>query len=100
MGYYDAGGRWIASDQGPTSAQPGPMLDQIMRLEAYARSPNGKSAVGNGNARSALRELSAIRKSESRLRRDRDGNLSIGDEATLQLRVDRVRSRLGMGSSQ
>ena len=76
------------------------MLDQIMQLEAYARSPNGRSAVGRGNAKAALRELNAIRKSESRLRRDRDGNLSIGDEAMLQLRVDRVRSRLGMGSSQ
>jgi len=98
MGYYDSRGRWVNTDMAGDSVQD-PILDQVARLERFARSAEGLRSVGWSRSRSVQRELNAIRTSERRMRHDSNGNLSIRDEASLQLRLDQVARRLGVSAS-
>ena len=112
-GYYDETGRWVAgvtsghyggrghsvsTDMTRGSVQ-GPILDQVARLEEFARSAEGRRSVGPARSHWVERELKAIRTSERRMRHDSNGNLSIRDEASLQLKLDHVAHRLGAWAS-
>jgi hypothetical protein len=103
-GYYDSRGTWTATGSGdidqvrPHGARS--ITSQIDWLEQRARAENGSRYQGRMGRNSILRELTAIRTSESRMRHDRSGELSVRDEAAIQMRLDRVRVSMGLDASQ
>ncbi len=94
-GYYDSRGRWISTRDHNSQAMPrGEILTQLNWLDSYLRNATAQRSLNRGQLISARREVSSIRSRERYMRHDRMGNLSARDEATLQLRIDRLTNRL------
>lgn len=101
-GYYDSRGRWIGTGmQSGTSTRIDNrlrILPQVTAINEYLDSVAGQRTLSRTNRASAKRELRAIRQREKSLRHDRNGDLAIRDEAALQLRLDRLSTRLRIGA--
>lgn len=99
-GYYDNRGRWIPTrDQNYGNDQYGPgrsILSQLSQLDQYVRNAEMQRAIRRTDAYSARREINSIRTRERQMRHDRRGNLSMRDQAQLQVRIDRLARRLRM----
>lgn len=97
-GYYDSRGRWIAaSDQyrgGDRTGAGTTILSQVSWLDGYVGNAITRGTMSRRNSMGIKRELGAIRSRERAMRHDRAGNLSLHDEATLQMRLDRLTDRL------
>ena len=63
-------------------------------LERYIRSASNEGNLSRSDSNRALRDLSAIRRSEQYMRRDRQNELSDRDEAAITQRLDRLSSQL------
>jgi hypothetical protein len=96
-GYYDGRGNWIARPSGTNGAGSGMPREIRAReawLERYIRSAGNEGRLTRSETNRALRDLSAIRRSEQYMRRDRQGNLSIRNETAITVRLDRLSSQL------
>ena len=63
-------------------------------LERYIRSANNDGTLNRAETKRALRDLGNIRRNERSMRRNRDGELSIRDEAAINVRLDRLSGQL------
>ena len=63
-------------------------------LESYIRSANNEGTLNRAVTNRALRDLNAIRRTERTMRRNRDGQLSVRDEAAINVRLDRLSGQL------
>jgi hypothetical protein len=97
-GYYDSRGRWVS-----TAIQPGgnngtepvrTITSQLDWLDTYVRNANAQRTLSRRETSDAQRELRSIRTRERGMRHDRSGDLSIRNEAELQVRIDRLSDRL------
>lgn len=100
-GYYDNQGRWIARqpnndrpDIGQNAGMPREIRAREAWLENYIRAASRNGTLNRTRTNRALRDLNAIRRSERAMRRNRDGMLSVRDEAAINLRLDRLSSQL------
>lgn len=96
-GYYDGQGRWIARSTNrdePVSNMPREARARVIWLERYIRSAYGEGTLNRAQSNRAMRDLNDIRRSERFMRRNRDGELSIRDEAALNVRLDRLSGQL------
>lgn len=110
-GYYDRDDRWVAygNDRWMESA-PG-MADNDMRsaprdvigrtawLDRYVRSASSQGRLSRVETNRSLRELGGIRATERAMPHNRNGELSVRNEAAIQVRLNRVSDRLRMVSS-
>jgi Glycine zipper 2TM domain len=94
-GYYDNRGRWIATsatiDQG---VAPREVRARAAWLDQYIRTANSQGTLSRVETNRAQRDLNAIRASERSMVRNRNGELSIRNEAAIQARLDRLSDRL------
>lgn len=97
-GYYDSRGRWISTaaqyNDGDRPGRGSSILAQLSWMDRYVHSPYAERALNRREMNYATRELRSIRSRERSMRHDRAGNLSRRDQATLQLRLDRLNDRL------
>ena len=63
-------------------------------LERYIRSANSEGTLNRFATNKALRDLGNIRRNERSMRRNRDGELSVRDEAAINVRLDRLSGSL------
>ena len=70
------------------------ILEQVTWLDQYVRTAGIQRRLSRGQVSTAQRELRAIRSSERNMRHDRRGELSVRDQTSLQLRLDRLSDRL------
>jgi hypothetical protein len=101
-GYYDSRGRWIRTgtqaEAPDRSDDRRSILPQVTEMSEYIGSTAGQRSLSRTSRANALRELRAIRQREKSMRHDRNGDLSIRDQAALQLRLDRLSNRLRIGA--
>ena len=96
-GYYDGQGRWIAkpsNSNGPVSGMPREVRARAVWLDSYIRSANREGTLNRAETNRAMRDLNNIRRSERMMRRNRDGELSVRDEAAINVRLDRLSGQL------
>lgn len=96
-GYYDGQGRWIARPSGNNDngmGMPGEIRAREAWLERYIRTAGSQGRLTRSETNRALRDLNSIRRSERGMRRDRQGNLSVRNEAAINLRLDRLSRQL------
>jgi hypothetical protein len=97
-GYYDSRGRWVSTavqTNGNDLDEPRRgILAQVRWLEQYVRNANAQRTLSRRETLNAQRELKSIRSREKYMRHDRSGDLSVRDEAALQVRIDRLNDRL------
>jgi hypothetical protein len=67
-------------------------------LERYIRSASSEGTLNRGQTNRALRDLNNIRRSERSMGRNRAGELSVRNEATINARLDRLSSELRITS--
>ena len=94
---FENSGRWIARPSGTNgvgSGMPREIHAREAWLERYIRSANSEGNLSRSDTNRALRDLSAIRRSEQFMRRDRQNELSDRDEAAITQRLDRLSSQL------
>lgn len=100
-GYYDNRGRWLSAsgsnqdDQDQTFA-PRNFRDRTTWLDRYIRDALRNRDISRTEGDQSLRELNGIKASGRAMSRNRRGSLSVRDEASLQLRLDRLSARLGV----
>lgn len=99
-GYYDRDGQWIATTSGgyrDRGNSPDYATSDTREREAWLeqniRSRMASGELRRGEANNALRELASIRRADNDLRNGR-GRLSARNEANIQLRLDRLSSRV------
>jgi hypothetical protein len=101
-GYYDSRGRWIRTgtqaEAPDRSDDRRSILPQVTAMSEYIDSTAGQRSLSRTSRANALRELRSIRQREKSMRHDRNGDLSIRNEAALQLRLDRLSTRLRIGA--
>jgi hypothetical protein len=112
-GFYDGQGRWITTSSDTRSygrdANSGgerdraglhrSIEDRAARLEQRIRTASSQRALSRSETGRALRELSSIRRQETRMRHVR-GQLSARDEAIIQDRLTRLSDRLRLSREQ
>ena len=102
-GYYNSNGRWIATSREMVGAdRSGPRHDimaQLARIDAYIGSRDGRQALSRQQMTRLQREMRSIRSRERFMQHDARGDLSIRDEAGLQVRIDRLNDRLQINPS-
>jgi hypothetical protein len=74
------------------------ILSQLAGLDRYVSTARSQRSLSGREAASAQRQLYSIRASERSMGHDRNGNLSGRDQAALQLRIDRLTTRLQVNS--
>jgi Glycine zipper 2TM domain len=108
-GYYDSRGRWISDDgrydtgnsyNQTASAMPSDIRGQINWIDSYIRESRQNGQLSRRESDRALRDLNAIRSSERTMARNRDGQLTVRNEAMLQVRLDRLSDRLRLPTRQ
>jgi hypothetical protein len=97
-GYYDSRGRWNATGVATSGnyGSPPAILPQIAALDRYVSTAQSRRLLSSRELASVRRQLYGIRASEQAMRHDRRGNLSMTDQAKLQVRIDRLSNRLGI----
>jgi hypothetical protein len=96
-GYYDGQGRWIARPSGNGGhgmGMPSEIRAREAWLERYIRSASSEGRLNRPETNRPLLDLNSIRRSERGMQRDRQGNLSIRNEAAINVRLDRLSRQL------
>lgn len=97
-GYYDVRGRWVPTLRGGPGGNYGAnrpaILSQLAWLDQYVHTARTQRSMSNRQLAMFERELNSIRNRERRMRHDRNGNLTLRDDAALQTRIDRLSDRL------
>ena len=63
-------------------------------LERYITSANSEGSLNRAETNRAMRDLNNIRRSERYMDRNRNGELSVRDEAAINVRLDRLSGQL------
>jgi membrane-bound lytic murein transglycosylase B len=63
-------------------------------LERYINAANSESKLNRAETNRAMRDLNSIRRSERYMSRNRDDELSVRDEAAINVRLDRLSGQL------
>ena len=99
-GYYDGRGTWVSTGGGVNSggygSAPREFGARTQWLEDYIRGETSRGSLGRNASDRAMRDLENIRRTERSLGRNRNGNLSVRDEAALNIRLDRLSDRIGV----
>ena len=85
---------------GQNAGMPREIVARTAWLENYIRTASRNGTLNRARTNRALRDLNAIRRSERMMRRDRDGMLSVRDEAAINLRLDRLSDQLRISFNQ
>ena len=101
-GYYDNRGRWIntgitsgvGSDQSGLGPIPRVVRARLTWMDQYIRASNSQGTLSRVETNRSLRELAGIRNSERAMIRDRRGELSVRNEAAINIRLDRLSDKL------
>ncbi len=79
---------------------PSDIRGQINWIDSYIRESRQNGQLSRRESDRALRDLNAIRSSERTMARNRDGQLTVRNEAMLQVRLDRLSDRLRLPTRQ
>ena len=106
-GYYDRNDQWVAYNQSagydnrnrPNDSYgqyeaPREIRARLAWMDQYIRAGRDDRSINRGEAMRSLKELNAIRATERRMVRNRNGELSVRNENAINLRLDRLSSRL------
>ncbi len=97
-GYYDNRGRWVSTgvvtDMGAQAPIPREVRARLTWMDSYIRSASSQGTLSRAETDRSLRELTSIRTSERSMPRNRRGELSVRNEAAIQVRLDRLSDRL------
>jgi hypothetical protein len=102
-GYYDNRGRWISTSVGAAPVEllvmPRDVRGRIAWMTDYIRTANSQGTLSRTELNKANRELKSISAREKSMYHGKNGELSIRNEASLNVRLDRLSDRLRINAS-
>ena len=98
--FLNTNGNLMSSAMGQNAGMPREIRERIVWLDSYIRAASRDGTLNRTRTNRALRDLNAIRRSERALPRNRDGMLSVRNEAAINLRLDRLSDQLRVSFNQ